>query len=108
MKSVTQFVFTWLFWLFWLGVIVLTTTLVSQRAAGQVLAVDNQMVVEYNAFENAIKLSSKVDFSTVHIMFDDMPGHWLTLKKLRDVLRSQRPRPPAPPVTPPKPPTPKP
>jgi len=58
-------------------------------AAGQVFSAGSQAVVEYNAFENAIKLSSKVDFANVRVTFDDTPGQYVTIAELRGWVKAR-------------------
>lgn len=74
----------------------LLTTLV---AIGQQLNVQSGtkhlVVVEYNAFENAIKISSKLDFAGVRVTFDDTPGQSVTVLELRQWIVA-RPTPPKP------------
>ena len=48
-----------------------------------------QAVIEYNAFESAIKISSKVDFANVKVTFDDTPGQFVTVSELRAWIKAR-------------------
>lgn len=72
-----------------IGLLLWTLTL----AARQLIAVGSpsQVVVEYNAVESAIKISSKVDFANVRVTFDDLPGQYVTVAELRGWVKSRLP-----------------
>lgn len=67
--------------------------LVLVAAAAQLIVVGSppQVVVEYRADEQAIKVSSKVDFATVHVQFDDLPGRFITVAELREIIKARLP-----------------
>ena len=74
--------------------LIVTTTLVALVASGRQLIVVGsppQVVVEYVAIEQAIKVSSKVDFANVHIVFDDLPGRFITVTELREIIKARLP-----------------
>lgn len=73
-------------WLVSLGLVV-------TAAASQLVVVGSppQVVVEYNASEQAIKVSSKVDFANTHIVFDDLPGRFITVTELREIIKARLP-----------------
>jgi len=74
-----------------LGIALLLLTL--EVAGRQLIVVGSppQVVVEYRADEQAIKVSSKVDFATVHIVFDDLPGRFITVTELREIIKARMP-----------------
>jgi len=47
------------------------------------------IIIEYNAFENKIRLSSKVDFADVKITFEDISDQTVTVKELRQWVKAQ-------------------
>ena len=71
--------------------LVVLALLLAATAAGQVFSVGNQAVVEYNALESAIKISSKVDFANVRVTFDDLPGQYVTVAELRGWVKARVP-----------------
>ena len=81
MKQISVFIAFWLF------------AGVTAIVASQLVAVGSppQVVVEYNAFENSIKLSSKMDFANVRVTFDDLPGYYVTVAELRGWVKSRLP-----------------
>lgn len=68
-------------------------TLVLFATVAQLVVVGSppQVVVEYVAIEQAIKVSSKVDFANVHIVFDDLPGRFITVTELREIIKARLP-----------------
>ena len=82
----------------WIAVLLLSVAALSATAR-QLVAIGSppQVVVEYNAFENAIKIGSKVDFAHFKVTFDDTPGQYVTVTELRGWVKARPKIPPMPP-----------
>ena len=79
---------------YFLMALAIALLLLTLELAGRQLIVAGtppQAVVEYRADENTIKLSNSVDFAWTKITFQDLPGHSITVKELRDIIKARMP-----------------
>lgn len=80
-KQVIVFVILWILFALAVGVIAQKITTTSGTTT--------LTVVEFDLFRGTIKISPNMDLINIRVEFTDLPGQSITVKELRDLIKSK-------------------
>ena len=75
-------------WAGLIGVSLVGSTLVTQKI-NTTFGTTTLTVVEFDLFSGEIKISPNMDFANVKVTFTDLPGQSISVKELRDLIKSK-------------------
>jgi len=80
-KQITVFLVLWI--LFFVGGIVTGQKIITTSG------MTTLTVVEFDLFRGEIKITPNMDLINVKVMFTDLPGQSISVKELRDLIKSK-------------------
>lgn len=84
MKQITVFIILWLLFALAVGVIGARAQKITTTSGTTTLT-----VVEFDLFRGTIKISPNMDLINIRVEFTDLPGQSITVKELRDLIKSK-------------------
>lgn len=84
MKQITIFIILWLLFALAVGVIGARAQKITTTSGTTTLT-----IVEFDLFRGEIKITPNIDLINVKVMFTDLPNQSISVKELRDLIKSK-------------------